>query len=246
MPAPVSYATRADIFALGLRAEVFASRARAVEAVDAATAVFRLSSHGFDAGLPLINFVVTGSASLGRPSVVLPTGLSAVVAYEPSAFAGSGNLFTVAPVNGATITSLGNAGTGTFSVESDIGPTLDAILVAETARLNNSLTAHNPPILVDPSTGLYPEILTAMVALRAALRARLVLGLSNPQYAESFAPMEQAQQEETTRLAEWMKGRPILPRPIDQTGTRPDDAPRYQNTTTLGAGVANQWTTGRL
>lgn len=244
-PAPTSYATRADIFALGLRPEVFASRARAVESVDAATAVFRLSSHGFDGGLPLINFVVTGSASLGRPTVLLPTGLSAVVVYEPSAFDGSSNLFTVAPVGGATITSLGNAGTGTFSVESDIGPTLDAICIDESAQIDNSLTAHSPPLLRDPDTGRYPAIIVGVTARRAALRARLVLGLSNPAYAASFAPLEAGESDDNTRLAEWMKGRPILPRPIDQTGTTADDAPRYQNAATRGVPVS-AWTRGTL
>lgn len=227
MPAFTAYATRRDIFALGLRAEVFASRARAVESVDAATAVFRLSSHGFDDGLPLINFVVTGSASLGRPTVLLPTGLSSTVVYEPSAYQGSGNLFTVAPVDGSTITSLVNAGTGTFSVEADIGPTLDAICADESAQINNSLTGHSPPILVDPSTGRYPAILVGVTARRAALRARLVLGLSNPEYVASFAPLEAGEAADNARLEEWINGRTILPLPLDQTPGVPDDGPRF-------------------
>lgn len=244
-PAPTAYATRRDIFALGLRPEVFASRARAVESVDPATAVFRLSSHGFEDGLPLITFVVTGSASLGRPPVLLPVGLSASTVYEPSAFDGDGNLFTVAPFGGATITSLGNAGTGTFSVAIDIGPTLDALCADESAQIDNSLTAHSPPLLRDPDTGRYPAVIVGVTARRAALRARLVLGLSNPAYAASFAPLEAGEADDNTRLAEWMKGRPILPRPIDQTGTTPDDAPRYQNAATRGVPVSS-WTRGTL
>ena len=245
---PTAYATRADIFALGLRAEVFASRARAVESVDIATGVMRLNSHGFAGGLPLVNFVVIGSAVPGRASASLPTGspgLSASVVYEPSAYNGSGNLFTVAPVGGSTITSFTDAGTGVFGVETDAGSTLDALCIDETAKVNNKLTAHSPPILVDPETGLYPAILTGIVARRAAMRARLVFGLANPLYAESFAALERDKADDDRDLAAWFAGRGILPTPLDQTDGVADDAPRYRSRWSAG-GVRNCWNRGAL
>lgn len=239
MPAPIAYATRADVFLLALRAEAFAARARAVESVDIATGVMRLSSHGFSAGLPLVNFVVVGSAVPGRPSASLPTGapgLSASVVYEPSAFAGSGNLFRVTPVGGALITSFTDAGTGVFGVEADVGATIDALCIDQSAKVNNKLTAHSPPILVDPETGLYPEILRGIVARRVAMRARLLLGLANPLYADSFAALERDKADDDKDLAAWFEGRGILPTPLDQTEGVPDDGARSP-----GGVVAPQW-----
>lgn len=239
MSATPAYATHADVFALALRAEAFASRARAVESVDIATGVMRLSSHGFAGGLPLVNFVVVGSAVPGRPSASLPAGtpgLSASLVYQPSAYAGSGNLFTVAPVGGATIASFTDAGTGVFGVESDVLATLDALCIDQSAKVNNKLTAHSPPILVDPDTGLYPEILRGIVARRVAMRARLVLGLANPLYADSFAALERDKADDDRDLAAWFEGRGILPTPLDQTEGVADDGARAP-----GGAAAPQW-----
>lgn len=219
-----SYATLQQVYALGLPAAAFAARPRAIESADPATGILTLTGNGLAQGA-FLRFVVQGAATPARPSAALPQGLSTVLMYAAQPIANSSDLFRVAPDGGSTIASFGDAGYGVFSIVVDPALALLQIIADESAQVDNCLTAQAPPILPDPQTGLYPQVLVGVVARRSAIRGALVLGLANADYQASFDRLISAQDFDTKRLEEWLQGRPIKPEVIDQTAV-PDDAPR--------------------
>lgn len=219
----MTYATRENVFDLGLRAEAFLARPRAIEAVDPATGVLTLRSNGLFAGYVLTLFV-EGSATPGRPSASLPGGLSASVVYEAAPVNGSSDLFKVKPVGGALISSFTNAGTGVFSMVVDIGRTIDRIALNESGNIDEELTNNSPPITADPVTHLYPEILIGVCARRTAVRAALIFGLSSPVYQASLDKLIAGQAFDDLALKRWYEGRYINVHPPDQ-GAEPINAP---------------------
>lgn len=222
-----SYATLRQLYALGLGAQAFQARPRAVETVDAATGVLTLGNNGLFDG-SYLRFSVQGEPTLGKPDAALPDGLSASVLYEAVPVSGASDLFRVRPYGGSTITSFGDAGSGVFSVVVDPQQTLLLIIADESAQVDNCLTAQAPPILPDPITGEYPQILSGVVARRSAIRGALVLGGANPVYQASLDKLIEGQAFDTARLEEWLNGRPIKPEVRDQT-TYADDAPRARS-----------------
>lgn len=233
----MTYATREEVFALGLGAEAFASRSREIEAVDTASGVFTLSGHGLFAGA-LVRFMVRGAAVIGSPSAALPSGLSASLMYETTP--ASSDLFKVAPDGGAIITSFLDAGAGVFSLVVDPGPNIDRIAQNESANIDEDLTANLPPIGVNPITGRYDDILVGVCARRTAIRSALKLGLANPIYKGSLDALIKGQEEDTLRLKRWYEGRPINVRPADQTTI-------LENAARAGCdALPALWTTGTL
>lgn len=220
----VSYATRKDVYNLGLSAQAFVVRARPYDAVDAATATVRLTAHGLTTG-DAFTFVGTTGGSL-------PTSISAFTVYY--AVVTSGDLFRVATSTGISpISSWVSAGSG-WCVNVDQGARLDAHLAEAAARINECLTAHDPPILVDPITGLYPQVLVGLNARMAALAAVTSLQIENPAYRIAVDRLE-AQRDwdgygdkgavAGTLLGDWKLGKPVQPRPTDSDNIQ-DNAAR--------------------
>ncbi len=121
----VPYATRADVYRLGLSAQAFVVRARPYGAVDATTATVRLEAHGMQSG-DTFTFQVTSGGTL-------PTSISQFTVYYASVV--SADLFRVALTSGGTpIASWVSAGTG-WGISVDQGGRIDAhILDASASR----------------------------------------------------------------------------------------------------------------
>ncbi len=238
-----SYATLQQLYALGLVAQAFQARPRAVETVDAATGVLTLSNSGLFTG-SFLRFSVQGEAIYGKPDAALPQGLSASILYEAVPVSGASDIFRVRPYGGSTITSFGDAGSGVFSVVVDPQQMLLLIIADESAQVDNCLTAQAPPILPDPTTGEYPQVLVGVVARRAAIRGALVLGGANPSYQASLDKLIEGRTFDDARLEEWLSGRPILPQVLDQT-THADDAPRARSGPWTGR-CYTRWMRGSL
>jgi hypothetical protein len=223
------------VYTLGLPAQAFAARPRAIESADKTTGVLALTGNGLFDG-SLLRFTVLGEAVEGKPDAALPAGLSSTLMYTAAPVSGSSDLFRVAPVGGSVITSFGDDGAGVFSIVIDPKQTLIDIIADESAQIDNCLTAQAPPILPDPNTGLYPQILSGVVARRTAIRGALSLGLANPLYQASFDRLIAGQDFDTKRIEEWLEGRPIKPEVLDQNAV-PDDAPRMRNGLYRGRGI---------
>lgn len=217
----MAYSTRQEVFKLGLRAEAFLVRPRAIEAVDAATGVLTLRSNGLDTGA-LFTLFVEGSATAGRPSARLPPEFSASVVYEAVPVNGSSDLFRARPVGGATITTLTNAGAGVFSLCADLGATIDRIAENVSSNMDEVMTNNAPPIERD-SDGTYPEILVGICARWTAIEGASIFGLANPIYQASLDKMIAKRAFDELTLKRWYEGRPINVRPTDQT-TEPENA----------------------
>lgn len=230
-----SYCTLQQLFLLGPPAQAYAPTPRALESASPATGVLTLTGNGLFEGSRL-RFVVQGSATPAQPDAALPQGLTTDLMYEALPVDDSSDLFRVQPVGGSPITSFGDAGFGVFSILVDPKSTLLAIIKNESSNVDNCLTAQAPPILPDPMTGEYPEVLVGIIARRTAVRAVVALGLANPEYRDSFKALREEQAFDDARLKEWLEGRPIKPQVRDQNSV-PDDAPRMSNGLYRGRGV---------
>lgn len=210
------YATLDDVYQLGLGAQAFASRPRPVQSgvdggtLDITTGVIRLEAHGLDAA-DLVSLRVSGGGALptGAPS------LSAFTVYSPDVV--SFDLFRLRnPAGGAPITSYTTAGSG-WSVAVDPRRRLERHLADTAAQIDDKLTAHAPPIEVDPSTGGYPPIVVGLNARLAALAAATSLQFDNAVSREAVDRLQAQVERDWQNLATYLAGRPINPRPTDQT-----------------------------
>jgi hypothetical protein len=225
----VSYSTRDDVFTFGLAAMAFVARPRPAEAVDISTATVRIKAHGLST-LDVITFEVTSGGSL-------PTSISAARVYCP--LPASFDLFRISLTQGgAAISSWASAGSG-WGIAVDPSRMLDAQNEAQAAIIDEHLTAHAPPIQVDPITGLYPMVLrvvNARLTARAAIRSRI---FDNPAYRECVDSLMATEEQDWEMLDRWIKGKPIQPRPVDQDAIA-NIAP------ITSAGVAVDWVTGAM
>lgn len=216
----MAYATRANVYALGLSAMAFASRPRPVASgdADAASATIRLTAHGLSDG-DVVTFVVTSGGAL-------PTGVSAFVPYY--AHVVTSDLFRVSTTSGGVpIASWVSAGSG-WAISVDPGPRIDAHLEDAAARIDECLTAHDPPLLVDPTSGKYPAVIVGLNARMAALSAVDTLAFDNPAFRSVVDRLE-AQRDwdgygdkgaiAGTLLGDWKLGKPVQPRPTDEDNT---------------------------
>lgn len=226
------YATRDDVFNLGLSALAFVARARPLEptplaAVDLATGVIRLKAHGLSAS-DLITLEVTSGGALA-------TGLSAFVPYTPSVVSFD-LLRIVNPATGLPFTSYVSAGAG-WSIAVDPLRRLDMHLVATAGDIDDKMTAHLPPFLPDPTTGMYAQKLINLNARLAAISTATTLQFENAAARVAVDRLESQIKHDWEDLATYLAGRPIQPRPTDQNDV-PDNAPRAYS----GTPVA--WSTG--
>jgi hypothetical protein len=207
------YCTAADVFSLGLSAQAFVTKPRPFDAVDGPTATIRLTAHGLTTG-DVITFVVTSGGSL-------PTGVSAFTPYTPVVV--SSDLFRIKPVGGSTIASFALTGSG-WAVAVDPARRLDAHIVAAAAEIDENLTAEDPPILPDPVTGFFPQTLVALNARMAARAAVTSLQIDNAAYRVAVDRLMAKEASDRKMLDAWLGGRPLNPRPTDQTSAADNGA----------------------
>lgn len=208
----MAYCTRDDVFNLGLTAQAFVTRPRPVTAadVDITTGVVRLEAHGLT-GEDTVTVRVTGGGTL-------PPELSAFTAY------------TVAPVsfdllrlvdNGTPITAFTATGGG-WSVSVDPGRRLDQHIADAATIIDDKLTAHAPPVILTP--GL-ESILRGLNARLAAMAAVNSLAFENASYRVPVDRLEAMLARDWDNLKTYLDGRPLNPRPEDQTDI-PDNSAR--------------------
>ena len=218
----MAYATRDDVFLLGLSARAFVARALPVvsrdtgsAAVDVATGIIRVR------GLGLTSLdVITFEATLGG---ALPPELSQFAAYRPVAV--GPDLYRVAPLGGSPIASFTSAGSG-WGVAVDQMRRLDAHLEDAAARIDECLTAERPPILQDAISGRYPSVVVGLNARMAARAAVPTLTFEDAAYKVAVDRLfalaahdgdTDPPNQPGSLLGDWKMGKPLNPRPIDQT-----------------------------
>lgn len=205
-----AYATRDDVYLLGLSAQAFVVRARPIAKValdvDAATGTIRLEAHGFSSLDALLFSSTSGGA--------LPEELSAFVYYTPIVL--GSDLFQVAdPTTGAPIVFT-EQGQG-WSVGYDPARRLDRHLEDEASVIDEHLSAEAPPIQRDPITGKFPQVLVGLNARMAARSAVTSLQIENPAYRVARDRLDAQEAQDLAMLQSWLAGKPINVRPIDQT-----------------------------
>ncbi len=223
----MSYATLDEIYALGLSASAFVVRARPFDDVDAATATVRLKAHGFSA-LDTVVFEVTDGG-------VLPTGVSAFVAY--TAIPVTADLFNVS-LNGTPITSWVSGGSG-WAIAVDPVRRILMHAAQSTAEIDEALTADQPPLLVDPITGKYPQQIIGLCARMAARAAVNSLDMENAAYRTAIDRLFAREATDNAQLAIWRSGKPLNPRPLDQNAIPDNGAIASSDTPT-------NWRSGTL
>jgi len=206
------YCTDDEIFTLGLSARAFVMRGRPFDAIDAGTGVVRLKAHGLTEA-DLITLEVTGGGAL-------PTGLSAFTTYHPLPV--SFDLLQLATTEGGSPLTFASGGSG-WTIVTD--PLRRLRLHAEqvSAEIDEHLTAHAPPIQVDPVTGAYPPVLVGVAARMTARAAVNSLQIENAAYKTAIDRLLAQEEFDRILLADWKRGKPLLPRPIDLTPSTADN-----------------------
>lgn len=221
----MAYSTLDDVFLLGLSAQAFVVLARPFDAVDAASATIRLKAHGLSA-LDVITFEVTEGGAL-------PTGISAFTAYYPIPV--SADLFRVALTpNGTPIASWADGGEG-WTLQVDTTRRILAHNEECAAEIDEHLTAHQPPIQPDPLTGKYPQVLVGLNARMTARAAIISLAIENDAYRVPRDRLMDREETDLKMLAAWEAGKPIQPRPTDETPAVAENSAR------ASAGVPVDW-----
>jgi hypothetical protein len=220
------FATPADVYALGLPAAAFKPTPRTIEAADTATGVLVLSGHSLAIGAAL-RFSVEGQAVYGAIANALPGGLSLSTAYTAEPDASNSDLFQVRPAGGSLIVSFSSAAVGPFAIVVDPVAALLLQLDMWTGIIEDTVITMAPPILPDVTTGLYHRKLRVACAHLAARHFATVLGLSNPNYADSMRAFLEGPIAKTVDgwMTEWRAGVPLSPEPRDQTPLVADNGP---------------------
>lgn len=224
----VPYATLDDVFLLGLSAQAFVSRARPVATADVnlATGVIRLEAHGLD-DADVITVRVTSGGTLA-------TGLVTTASYGVEVV--SFDLLRITS-GGVSITSYASAGSG-WTIAIDPRRRLNRHILDASAMIDDLLTGHEPPLERDDA-GDYPEVVVGLCARLAAWTAVTSLQFENAVSREAVDRLEAQIEDDRKRLATYLAGRPILPRPTDQNAI-PDNAATAQS------GVAVNWQLGYM
>src|SRR5262245_13297713 len=131
-----AYATRQDVYDLGLCAQAFASRPRPVrtEDVDLATGTIRLRAHGLTSS-DIFVFEVTSGGSLPQ---TIAGPMSAFVALSPI-------IVTADLIRISGVTSFIAAGSG-WSIAVDPERRIDRLCEERSAWIDEHLTAEEPPL----------------------------------------------------------------------------------------------------
>jgi hypothetical protein len=227
-----AYATRDDVFNLALSAKAFVVRAQPFDGIDVATGIVRLKAHGLS-GDDFVTLEVTSGGSLPVPI----TGFDALTAFTKYAVESvEFDYFRLIDVGtGNPITGYDAAGAG-WSVAVDLMRRLDRHREAAAARIDESLTAHAPPLAVP-----YPIQVVEINARLAARRMLTTLQFDNAAFRVAAEELRATAEQDEQQLRMWVSGKPVHPRPTDETPTIADNAARAK----AGRAPAG-WTTGCL
>lgn len=227
----MAYATVAQVYALALSARAFVVAPTPILASDPTTGTIRLAAHGLDVSDRVIFSVTSGG--------LLTPELSTFAYYELDVL--GADLFRVLDPTTSLPIVFSQTGRG-WAVAVDPARRLQMHLEDAAARIDQHLTAHSTPILVNATSGLYPSVLVGLSARMAARSAVTSLQVENPAYRE---PMDRlfamaATDGDTdppaqpgSLLGDWKSGMPIMPTPIDQN-TIADTGPRARGRWPIG------------
>lgn len=230
------YCTRQDVFDLGLSAQAYVVRARPVGVcdVDVDSGQVRLKGHGLSPR-DLISFEVTtgGVLPVEFQDFTFPRGMTSPI---PLTF----DTFQVAtgPESGVSIQPLSSAGNG-WSVAVDAGRRIDVNILSTASVINDKLIAHATPFERDVA-GNYPPVIVRLNAILAAMDSVSTLLFENAESRKSIDILVEKKARAEADLAIYLAGKPVLPKPTDQT-TTPDNAARAGS-----ARHTSPWETGRL
>jgi hypothetical protein len=222
----MSYATRDEVFLLGLSAQAFVTRPRPLEAYDASnvaisTGTIRLTGHGFSTA-DLVYLTVTAGGAL-------PGGTAPLTYYSPLPL--GNDLFQLAATPYGSPIVFSSIGFG-WSLAVDPMRRIDLHREERSGFIDEHLTAHEPPILPNPVTGKYPIVLVGLCARMTARAAVTSLQIENAAYRVAIDRlMAMAAADGDTNppaqpgslLGDWKAGKPVQPRPKDQN-TVPDNS----------------------
>lgn len=227
-----AYATRDDVFNLALSAKAFVVRAQPFDGIDVATGIIRLKAHGLS-GLDFVTLEVTKGGALPTPATPFDA-LSAFTKYAVQSV--EFDFFRLIDIgSGNPITSYDAGGSG-WAVAVDLLRRLDRHREASAARIDESLTAHVPPLAVP-----YPIQVVEINARMAARRMLTTLQFDNAAFRVSADELRATAEQDEQQLRIWMSGKPVHPRPIDTTPEVADNAARASSSR-----VAIDWHTGEL
>lgn len=224
----VPYCAPRDVYDLGLTASAFVVRPwpldqRAGDFLDPATGTFWKLGHGL-AATDLVWFVLVASGGS------LPGGALVTVPYSPLPV--DGRRFRLATSEGGAAVTFTDAGSTVANGASAWGLLVDperrlqALILAESADVDQCLIAHSTPLLVDPTTGLYPQKVVDITARGAARRAIAGAMFDNAASRIPSERLDAMKADDDAQKDRWRKGQPIYPTPTDQTPETADNAMR--------------------
>lgn len=244
----VAYATLRNVYDLGLTAQAFLVRPRALDpragdAFDFTTGIFRIVAHGLAAD-DLVQLVLVAAGGS------LPGGANGMAVYSPlpldywrfqlaASFAGPPLTFTNAGTSSRD-------GASAWGIQIDPERRLERIILACSADIDQDLTAHAAPLEPDPLTGEYHGKVVAIVARMAARRALAGLQFENANFKAAAERLFAEEKRDDEQRAAWRLGQPLYPNPIDQTEGSPDNTLRARNRLSSGCASPLPWITGRL
>jgi hypothetical protein len=230
-----AYATLQDVYRLGLSAQAFVVRPRkldpnAGDALDPATGTFRLIGHGLGAD-DIVQLVLVG----GPGVAAVPTGATANTPYSPIPL--DFYRFQLASVPNGSALTFADVGTGAWAIQVDPEARLMANIIQFSAELNQDLIAHGTPLVPDPTSGTFPQIIVGVVAREVARRVVTSLQVENAAFKVATDRLFALQKDDNEQRERWRNGQPILPKPLDQTPTKADDAARAWGRHPVGWGM---------
>jgi hypothetical protein len=216
-------ASRRSLTRLGISAAALVPESRQAKVVDVPTFTISLPGHWFEGG----EQVELASAGAGS---ALPTGTSAILAYLTKLLpSNSSNLFTITNLDGSPVT-IADAGVGVLTVLIDLGPTVDAILAAESSLVVARAKAHRGPWTSAP-----PWAEAMAVDLAGPRIAKLLRVASSTYKIEDLMTFRSQALAQLEKMAD---GEPMDDGvgPVDATPTAPDNAPRARGCAPAGFG----------
>src|SRR5262245_61130712 len=170
MVAP-AYATRQQLYAHGLPAAAFVAIPRPVQAISGST--FTLEGHGYSDGA-LVRFTARGAGVPGAPAPSLPAPLVSTALYEVVTV--GGDMFTLKS-SGVAVT-LTTTAVGTIMVAQDNAAAIDEALRIISRDIDDSLSAHETPLVV------VPDCVVLWTCKLTAVHLLVTLALQNRHYRD--------------------------------------------------------------
>lgn len=212
-PTPTAYATRDQLFARGLRAEMLIPPARTVEGVDPDADTLRIPGNGYPTDGPL-ELVANAFATV-------PGGLNADQVYYAKPVTDSDSLIQLAETPGGDAIDINDTGAGLLTIQHQLGAIIDASLLANSGRVDEALVNYASPLTT------WPPIVTTTVLQLAAWDLVGARGLLRPDFAESARFYERQAEVAEAQLKDWKdRGGVLLGFPYvnDQTPGQLEDA----------------------